>query len=148
MDNSGHPCRLRSELPLGYAVQEEGSRCLGGKTASPLLCGRPESLDSLHWPKPYPLGSCLPTAQALSDSQPGWLTRNTDREGLSPSRGPQPATATVALIMEEPKWPGAPLFKHCTCHMVINGCGISFDRNSMAWNRLCTSLLCLRQSAY
>lgn len=67
---------------------------------------------------------------------------------VPPPHGTQPATATAALIMEEPEWPGAPCFKHCTCHMVINGCGISFDRNSMAWNRLCASLLCLRQSAY
>lgn len=35
-----------------------------------------------------------------------------------------------------------------TCHTVINGWGIAFDRNSMAWNRLCASLLCLRQNAY
>lgn len=132
----------------GCAVQREGWRCSGGKDASPPLCRRPESSDSLQGPRSPSSGVSSPTSTGPCGvpSQADWrgpLRGRFASVPLYPARDSRPGINHGGA-----EWPRAPCFKRCTCHMVINGCGISFDRNSMAWNRLCASLLCLRQSAY
>lgn len=103
-------------------------------------------------------GSCI--AAALHTAAPwtpaeacppwGSVSRR-PRSRQAPRPGPRHAglgsPGPVALTTEEPGG-RSDVLGACTCHTVINGWGIAFDRNSMAWNRLCASLLCLRQSAY
>lgn len=127
--------------PHSKLCQSHGSETRPGGGRRRCISAALQKTRVLSQPSPTEASTLWDLACQQPDPQPCWQEGSLHSTALCPACRSRSGAGTG--VAREP----APRCKRRSCHPVTGGCGISFDRKAMAWNRLWAGLLCLRQSA-